>query len=441
MFWHVSALAANPVSVSGSNLTWVVIVAVIGLLALGVAGALVREVPAASQGTQRMQDIARAVQEGAAAYLRRQFQTLGIFVVIIFLVLLVLPVTEGGDGVRWGRSIFFLVGAAFSALTRFTGMWLCVRGTVGVAAAAREGGERRAFRIAFRTGGVAGMFTVGLGLFGAAIVVLIYKSNAPSVLEGFGFGAALLALFMRVGGGIYTKAADVGADLVGKVEQGIPEDDPRNAATIADNVGDNVGDCAGMAADLFESYSVMLVASLILGKTAFGDKGLVLPLIVPLIGVITAVVGIFAVAPRARDRSGMTAINRGFFISAGISVIGVAILCFTFLPSKFSSLAGITNSAIANYNGNPQWLAFGPALVGIVLASAIQLLTGYFTETTRRPVRDIGQSSETGADPVILSGISSGMESAVYAALLIARPCSAPTCWPPATPLSRCSPW
>ena len=184
--------------------------------------------------------------------------------------------------------------------------------------------SRAAFRIAFRTGGVAGMFTVGLGLLGAAIVVLIYKANAPSVLEGFGFGAALLALFMRVGGGIYTKAADVGADLVGKVEQGIPEDDPRNAATIADNVGDNVGDCAGMAADLFESYAVMLVASLILGKVAFGDKGLVFPLIIPAIGVLTAIIGIFSVAPRRGDRSGMTAINRGFFISAIISAIGVA---------------------------------------------------------------------------------------------------------------------
>ncbi|HTR92518.1 MAG TPA: sodium-translocating pyrophosphatase, partial [Trebonia sp.] len=228
-----------------------------------------------------------------------------------------------------------------------------------------------------------------------------------------------LALFMRVGGGIYTKAADVGADLVGKVEQGIPEDDPRNAATIADNVGDNVGDCAGMAADLFESYAVMLVASLILGKTAFGDKGLIFPLLVPMIGVITAVIGIFSVRPRARDRSGMTAINRGFFISAVISVIGVAILCFTYLPSKFSDLVGITDPAIAHYNGNPQWIAFGAVLIGIVLASAIQLLTGYFTETNRRPVRDIGQSSETGAATVILSGISIGMESAVYSALLI----------------------
>src|SRR5690348_3619018 len=281
------ALAAggpgDPASISGGNLTWVVIVAVIALGALAVAGWLVREVLAASQGTAKMQEIGKAVQEGAAAYLRRQFRTLGVFVFLIFWILLLLP--ADGTGVRWGRSIFFLVGALFSGLTGFTGMSLCVRGNVRVAAAARESGERSAMRIAFRTGGVAGMFTVGLGLFGAAIVVLIYRANAPEVLEGFGFGAALLAMFMRVGGGIYTKAADVGADLVGKVEQGIPEDDPRNAATIADNVGDNVGDCAGMSADLFESYAVMLVASLILGKTAFGDKGLIFPLIVPMIGV------------------------------------------------------------------------------------------------------------------------------------------------------------
>src|SRR5208283_3828458 len=306
-------------------------------------------------------------------------------------VLLLLPADD--TSVRWGRSIFFLVGAGFSALTGFTGMSLCVRGNVRVAAAAREGGERSAMRIAFRTGGVAGMFTVGLGLFGAAVVVLIYKANAPDVLEGFGFGAALLALFMRVGGGIYTKAADVGADLVGKVEQGIPEDDPRNAATIADNVGDNVGDCAGMAADLFESYAVMLVASLILGEVAFGDYGLVIPLFIPAIGIITAVIGIFVVRPRAGDRSGMSAINRGFFVSAILSVIGVAIFCFTYLPSKFSQLTGVVDPLILRHGSNPQWIAFGAVLIGIVLASAIQLLTGYFTETSRRPVRDIGESS------------------------------------------------
>jgi K(+)-stimulated pyrophosphate-energized sodium pump len=408
---------ATPVSVSGGNLTWVVIVAVIALAALGVAGWLVREVLAASQGTAKMQEIAVAVQEGAAAYLRRQFRTLGVFVFIIFWVLLILPADT--EGIRWGRSAFFLVGALFSALTGFTGMSLTVRGNVRVAAAAREGGEHKAMRIAFRTGGVAGMFTVGLGLFGAAIVVLIFKGNAPNVLEGFGLGAALLAMFMRVGGGIYTKAADVGADLVGKVEKGIPEDDPRNAATIADNVGDNVGDCAGMAADLFESYSVMLVASLILGKAAFGNYGLIFPLMVCMIGVITAVIGIFVVRPRTGDRSGMTAINRGFFISAVISAILVAIACFTFLPAHFSQLTGVSDASILGHSGSPQWLAIGAVLIGLVLASAIQLLTGYFTETNRRPVRDIAESSRTGAATVILAGISTGMESAVYSALLI----------------------
>ncbi len=408
-----SVLAAGSVTVTGSNLTWVVIVAVIALLALAVAAVLVKQVLAASQGTAKMQEIATAVQEGAAAYLRRQFKTLGVFVVVIFFVLLLLPADT--SSVRWGRSIFFLVGALFSATTGFTGMSLAVRGNVRVAAAAKESGERSAMRIAFRTGGVAGMFTVGLGLFGAALVVIIYRSNASSVLEGFGFGAALLAMFMRVGGGIFTKAADVGADLVGKVEQGIPEDDPRNAATIADNVGDNVGDCAGMAADLFESYAVTLVASLILGKAAFGSDGLVFPLIVPMIGVITAVAGIFFVAPRKSDRSGMTAINRGFFLSAIFSLILVVIAAFIYLPSKFSDLTGST----VHVSGDPRLIAIGAVLIGLVLASAIQLLTGYFTETSRRPVREITESSVTGPATVILSGISVGLESAVYSALLI----------------------
>jgi K(+)-stimulated pyrophosphate-energized sodium pump len=416
MFRHNLALPGGA-ALYGANLTWVVVVAVIALLALGVAGLLVREVLAASQGSPKMQEISRAVQEGAAAYLKRQFRTLGVFVFLIFFILLLLPADT--TGVRWGRSVFFLVGALFSALTGFTGMSLTVRGNVRVAAAAKESGERQAMRIAFRTGGVAGMFTVGLGLFGAALVVLLYRGNAPNVLEGFGFGAALLAMFMRVGGGIYTKAADVGADLVGKVEKNIPEDDPRNAATIADNVGDNVGDCAGMAADLFESYSVMLVASLILGKVAFGNDGLVFPLIVPMIGVITAVIGIFVVQPREGDRSGMTAINRGFFVSAVISAIGVAIAAFTFLPSHFSALKGVIDHSVLIHHGSPQWLAFGAVIIGLVLASAIQLLTGYFTETNRRPVKDIGESSVTGAATVILSGISTGLESGVYSALLI----------------------
>jgi K(+)-stimulated pyrophosphate-energized sodium pump len=412
------ALAGGAPSVTGANLRWVFIVAVVALLALAVAGWLVRQVLAASQGTAKMQEIALAIQEGAAAYLRRQFRTLGVFVVLIFFVLLLLPADTAS--VRWGRSVAFLFGAFFSALTGFTGMWLAVRGNVRVAAAAKEtSDDRSAMRIAFRTGGVAGMFTVGLGLFGAAVVVIIYRANASGVLEGFGFGAALLAMFMRVGGGIFTKAADVGADLVGKVEKGIPEDDPRNAATIADNVGDNVGDCAGMAADLFESYSVMLVASLILGVKAFGSQGLVFPLIVPMIGVLTAVAGIFVVAPRRNDRSGMTAINRGFFVSAIISLLLVIGAAFLYLPAKFSELKGVSDAAILHHGGSPRLLAIGAVLIGLVLASAIQLLTGYFTETTRRPVRDIGESSLTGPATVILSGISVGLESAVYSVLLI----------------------
>ncbi|WP_394350060.1 sodium-translocating pyrophosphatase [Streptomonospora sp. PA3] len=402
------------------NFTLVVVVLAVALLALAVAGWLVREVLAAGQGTERMQNIARAVQEGAAAYLKRQFRTLAVFVIVIPLLLLLLPADD--LAVRIGRSVFFALGAGFSALTGFIGMWLAVRGNVRVAAAAREGGEageHAAMRIAFRTGGVAGMFTVGLGLLGAAVVVLLYRGDAPNVLEGFGFGAALLAMFMRVGGGIFTKAADVGADLVGKVEQGIPEDDPRNAATIADNVGDNVGDCAGMAADLFESYAVVLVASLILGRVAFGVEGLVFPLLVPMIGVITAIIGIFIVAPRSRDKTAMSAINRGFFVSAVISAVLVTVTAFAYLPSSFSGLTGISEEMQA-LPGDPRFVAVGAVLIGLVLAAAIQLLTGYFTETDRRPVKDIGESSETGAATVILSGVSVGLESAVYSAVLIA---------------------
>src|SRR6266511_2820396 len=277
-------------------------------------------------------------------------------------------------------------------------MWLAVRGNVRVANAARESGLRRALRIAFRTGGVARMFTVGLGLLGATVILMIYKSDATSVLVGFGGGGALLAMFMRVGGGIFTKAADVGADLVGKVEQGIPEDDPRNPATIADNVGDNVGDCAGMAADLFESYAVMLVAALILGKAAFGEQGLVFPLIVPTIGVLTAIIGVFITRLRRSDRTGLTAINRAFYISAAISAILVAIAAVAYLPPKFS---GLTNSPLTDQTRNPQIVAIVAVVIGIALAAVIQALTGYFTEPGRRPLQDIGKTSLTGPATVI----------------------------------------
>jgi K(+)-stimulated pyrophosphate-energized sodium pump len=313
------------------------------------------------------------------------------------------------------------MGAGFSALVGYNGMWLAVRANVRVAEAARQKNGTKAVQIAFRTGGVVGMTTVGLGLVGASLVVILFRENAPVVLEGFGFGAAMLAMFMRVGGGIFTKAADVGADLVGKVEKNIPEDDPRNAATIADNVGDNVGDCAGMAADLFESYAVTLVAALILGKAAFGNEGLIYPLIVPAIGIITAVIGIFATRMRSTDKSAMTAINRSFFMSAIISAGLTGLATFTYLPGKFNLLTNFSPTVLAEAgNINPRVLAFGAVIIGIVLAASIQILTGFFTETGKRPVNDVAASSQTGSATVILAGISVGFESAVYSALLIA---------------------
>ncbi|MDT4911250.1 MAG: K(+)-stimulated pyrophosphate-energized sodium pump [Pseudonocardiales bacterium] len=396
------------------------LVAVIGLIALAAlvyAFVLVKEVLKADQGTPKMQEIAKAVQEGAAAYLNRQFRTLAVFSVIVFVLLFLLPVNEGGTNVRVGRALFFLVGASFSAAVGYIGMTMATRANVRVASAARGGGRERGFHIAFRTGGIVGMLTVGLGLLGASIVLLVYNQNAPVVLEGFGFGGALLAMFMRVGGGIFTKAADVGADLVGKVEAGIPEDDPRNAATIADNVGDNVGDCAGMAADLFESYAVTLVAALILGQTAFGAKGLLLPLIIGAIGIVSSVVGVLATKLRQSDRNGLVAVNRGFMISAVVSLVLVAIIAFTYLPSKFSGFKDINSAGV---DGNPKVIAFLAVLIGIVLAVLIQQLTGYFTDTVRRPVKDVAKTSLTGPATVILSGISLGLESAVYTAVLIA---------------------
>ncbi len=413
-----AASSQSLVHVEGSNLTYVYVVLAISLIALGIAWALRAQVLAQSDGTAKMREIAEAVQEGAAAYLARQFRTLSYFVGIVFVLLFALP---GDMDIRIGRSIFFLLGAGFSALVGYNGMWLAVRANVRVAEAARNKNGEKAVQIAFRTGGVVGMTTVGLGLVGASLVVIIYRENAPAVLEGFGFGAAMLAMFMRVGGGIFTKAADVGADLVGKVEKNIPEDDPRNAATIADNVGDNVGDCAGMAADLFESYAVTLVAALILGKAALGDAGLIYPLIVPAIGTVTAVIGIFITRLRSTDKNAMQAINRSFFISALISAVLTGLATFTYLPSDFKLLTGLSEAAILSAgNTNPRVLAYGAVLIGIALAAAIQVLTGFFTEVGKRPVNDVAASSQTGAATVILAGIAVGFESAVYSAILIA---------------------
>src|SRR5512133_3581467 len=383
---------------SGETLALFAVMAVC-VLALVVAFVLVRQVLAADQGTDKMREIARAIQEGSRAYLSRQFRTLAVFVVLLFLLLLLLQADS--SSVRIGRSIAFLVGAVFSALAGFTGMQLAVRANVRVAAAAEQGGLLKAMPIAFRAGGVAGMFVVGLGLLGAAGVVLLYQGQAANVLFGFGFGAALLAMFMRVGGGIFTKAADVGADLVGKVEQSIPEDDPRNAATIADNVGDNVGDCAGMAADLFESFEVTLVAAIVLGLAAFPDRpavGLLFPLIVQAIGIVSSIVGIYLVRPRSETESGMRTINRGFFASAAISLVLVGIASIVYVDD---------------------WRPVAAVALGLALSTVIQLMTSYYTATEYKPVREIAEASETGPATTILAGFSSGMEASVYAILAI----------------------
>ena len=261
-------------TLGGAEWFWLIFSGATALLAIGVGFYLMRGVLAEDQGTPKMIEIAKAIQEGAQAYLRRQFKTIALILIplaiIVFLTSTKVVKPNGGEALSFGlsgtaRTLAFIGGCFMSGLTGFIGMTLATRGNVRTAAAAKRNSLPDALRIAFRTGGIAGMFTVGLGLLGATLIIAVFQNSASAILVGFGFGGSLLALFLRVGGGIFTKAADVGADLVGKVEAGIPEDDPRNPATIADNVGDNVGDCAGMAADLFETYAVTLIATMSLG--------------------------------------------------------------------------------------------------------------------------------------------------------------------------------
>jgi len=386
---------------SGFENTMLYIILAISLMALAYAFVLVRGVLAKDEGTDRMKEISLAIREGANAYLTRQFKTLSYFVIVLTGVLLLLEAPS--LGIRIARSVAFLLGAAFSAVIGFVGMGLAVRANVRVASAARRS-LRESMSIAFRAGGVAGMFTVGLGLFGATLIFIIYKGDAPLVLFGFGFGGALLAMFMRVGGGIFTKAADVGADLVGKVEQNIPEDDPRNAATIADNVGDNVGDCAGMAADLFESYEVTLVAALILGFVAYQGTDSVVaavlfPLFVRAIGVITSIIGIEAVKPRSETEHGMKAINRGFVLSGVASAVAVFFVSVFYVDDIKTFFA---------------------VVIGLVLAAAIHFLTEYYTSTEHKPVKEVARATRTGPATTLISGFAIGMESTVYAMLTIA---------------------
>ncbi|HET9059221.1 MAG TPA: sodium-translocating pyrophosphatase [Acidimicrobiales bacterium] len=398
----------------GTDWDWLGFALACAVVSIAVAFVLMRNVLAADEGTPAMREIAKAIQEGAIAYLRRQYRTIGLIVipvaVLVFVTATKVVNTATGhtalgfvpSGIY--RTLAFIVGATFSGLAGFIGMSTAVRGNVRTAAGARTGSLPAALRVAIRTGGVTGLFVVGFGLLGTTVIVMLAQHTATAILVGFGFGGSLLALFMRVGGGIYTKAADVGGDLVGKVEAGIPEDDPRNAATIADNVGDNVGDCAGMAADLFESYGVILVASLILGN--FGFKaigkapalGLTFPLIVMAVGILASIVGLFQIKASSRDRSAMAPINRGFMLAAALTIIG------SFFVAQFY------------VHELKVWWA---VVVGILLGQVISRITEYYTSTETSPVHEIAESTSTGPATTVLSGIGVGLESSVAAILAI----------------------
>jgi K(+)-stimulated pyrophosphate-energized sodium pump len=399
----------QPFHLHSTEWIWLVFAAACGLIAIAAGFVLMRNVLACDQGTPSMIEIAKAIQEGAQAYLTRQFRAIGVIVIPLAILVFVtasrvtrtLPDGSKHTVLSYGmsglfRALAFLFGATLSGLAGYIGMSTAVRGNVRTAAAARDGSLAAGLKVAFRTGAVTGMFVVGLGLLGATIIVMLAQNTATAILVGFGFGGSLLALFMRVGGGIFTKAADVGADLVGKVEAGIPEDDPRNAATIADNVGDNVGDCAGMGADLFESYIVILVATLILANTAFGPAkgqvGLVFSLLVPAIGILASIIGILVVRATPKDRTAMAPINRGLLTSAVLTMVG------TLLVAQFYV-----------HNLKVFWAVF----TGVVLGQVVSRITEYYTSTETSPVREIAESARTGPATTVLSGISTGLESAI----------------------------
>jgi K(+)-stimulated pyrophosphate-energized sodium pump len=413
--------------------------ALIAVLAIAVAGLayawfLARQVFAADQGTPKMQEVANAVREGSDAYLSAQFKKVGPLILVITVLLFV--TFAGSDMVvRFGRAGAFLVGALFSTAVGFVGMRLATAGNLRVAAAAKRSyGE--AMQLGYRTGTVTGMLTDGLGLLGGTIIFLMYGEKAYEALLGFGFGGTLLALFMRVGGGIYTKAADVGADLVGKIEKDIPEDDPRNAATIADNVGDNVGDCAGMAADIFESYEVTIVAAMILGMASFGHKGVIFPLLVRGIGVLGSIISTYTVKAGAEDTSdtALKSVHNGFWIGSIISVIGFFALGFAYLRFDAEYLTQNAMAVQGFPNGDPTalpvWANFGIAgldmrpaltcLIGVFLAVILNKVTSYYTHTSYEPVKSLAKSCQTGHATNIIQGFAVGYESTVMTIVVIA---------------------
>ncbi len=410
------------------------LIGVLAIAIIGLAYALMlrSQVLRAPTGTKKMQDIADAVREGANAYLGAQFRKIGPLIVIITIALYF---TKYGDPIfAWGRAGAFLMGALFSWSVGFVGMRLATAGNLRVATAARNSyGE--AMQLGYRTGTVAGMLTDGLGLLGGTCIFLVYGEQAYEALLGFGFGGTLLALFMRVGGGIYTKAADVGADLVGKVEADIPEDDPRNAATIADNVGDNVGDCAGMAADIFESYEVTIVAAMILGMASFGHKGVIFPLLVRGIGVLGSIISTYTVKAGPNDTSdtALHSVHRGFWIGSMISVVGFVVLGFAYLrfdPAYFTqypqAIAGFelnfTNEIVGGWYmvAGADMRPIITCFIGIVLAIALNKLTSYYTHTSHAPVKSLARACQTGHATNIIQGFAVGYESAVMATLVLA---------------------
>lgn len=409
----------------------VLAIAISGLL---YAVLLVKQVTRADRGTPKMQEITAAVREGANAYLAAQFRRIGPLIILLT-ILLFITYPGAENAFRWGRACAFLVGALFSWTVGFVGMRLATTGNLRVAAAAtRSYGE--AMQLGYRTGTITGMLTDGLGLLGGTTIFLIFGDKAYEALLGFGFGGTLLALFMRVGGGIYTKAADVGADLVGKIEKDIPEDDPRNAATIADNVGDNVGDCAGMAADIFESYEVTIVAAMILGMASFGHKGVIFPLLVRGIGVLGSIISTYTVKAGPHDTSdtALRSVHRGFWIGSMISVLGFCGLGFMYLHFDSSYLAMNPMAKAGFPNGDPLQLRYfanlgiagldlRPALtclIGVFLAIVLNKVTSYYTHTTHAPVKSLAKSCQTGHATNIIQGFAVGYEATVAMILVIA---------------------
>jgi len=387
----------------------VLLVAILGLF---YAAFLAAEVLGKDQGTEAMRKISQAIRLGANAYLNRQFRA------ILFLILLltgILYFTAGEQSIAIGRACAFLMGSIFSATVGFIGMNMAVQGNVRVAAASRTS-FAEALKIAYRTGTITGMLTDGLGLLGGTLIFMVYGEQAYEVLLGFGFGGTILALFMRVGGGIFTKAADVGADLVGKLEKDIPEDDPRNAATIADNVGDNVGDCAGMAADIFESYEVTIVSAMILGWASFGHKGVIFPLLVRAVGVISSIIGTYLVRTSEEARAAMKAIHTGFTVSAIVSVVGFCLIGFYYLRFPDAALPTWISLGVAGLDMRPVWTT----LVGILLAIGINYLTDYFTAPEKAPVQFVARATQTGHATTIINGLAVGLESSVWSILAIA---------------------